>query len=273
MKTTLSILQYRDIIDAINVTYGISLKQHAMSSLRQHLLMVMEKSKYSNPTLVVKGIKEDKQFLEQIISCLYCEHISLFRDPAMWRILKPQVIDKLPRSAQLKIWIPEVSQASDYYSIVIILKKLGLLAKSKIIISDESRINLDKCKQGELDSNIINTSENNIKRFDAGDDLYNYVSQSGRKFYIDKSLLKSTYIQKGGILDMDLPFKPNIVLFRNKMIYFNPVKEQKVINKIHQEMVGGGFLITGVKEDISAFEIKGKFRIHIKEEQIYKRSF
>ena len=71
MKTTLSILQYRDIIDAINVTYGINLKQHAMSSLRQHLLVVMDKSKYSNPTLVVKGIKEDKKFLDQIISCLY----------------------------------------------------------------------------------------------------------------------------------------------------------------------------------------------------------
>jgi len=273
MKTTLSILQYRDIIDAINVTYGINLKQHAMSSLRQHLLMVMDKSKYSNPTLVVKGIKEDKKFFDQIVSCLYCEHISLFRDPAMWRILKSQVLDMLPRNAQLKIWIPEVSQASDYYSLIIMLKKFGILTKSKVAISDESNINLEKCRHGELDSNIINTSESNIKRLDASEDLYNYVSQSGRKFYLDKSLLKTTYIQKGGVLDISLPFKPNLVIFRNKMIYFNPVKEQKVINKLHKEMVGGGFLITGVKEDISAFEIKGKFRVHNKDEQIYKRSF
>jgi len=273
MKTTLSILQYRDIIDAINVTYGINLKQHAMSSLRQHLLIVMEKSKYSSPTLVVKGIKEDKQFFEQILSCLYCEHISLFRDPAMWRIIKAQVLDLLPKNSQLKVWIPEVSQASDYYSLLILLKKYGLLSKSKIVITDESSLNLDKCRIGEIDTSIINNSESTIKRFDAGENLYNYVNQEGRKFYIDKALLKTTYIQKGGILDVNIPFKPNLVLFRNKMIYFNQVKELKSINKIYNQMVGGGFLITGVKEDISAFEIKGKFRIHNKDEQIYKRNF
>jgi len=273
MKTTLSILQYRDIIDTINTTYGINLKQHAMTSLRQHLLTVMDKSKYSNPLLVVKGIKEDKLFFEQILSCLYCEHISLFRDPAMWRILKTHVIDLLPNNVQLKVWIPEVSQASDYYSLLIMLKKLGILSKSKIVITDESSINLEKCRQGELDSNIINSSESNIKRLDASEDLYNYINQSGRKFYIDRKFLKTTYIQKGGVLDVSLPFKPNLVLFRNRMIYFNQVKEQKVINQVHKQMVGGGFLITGVKEDISAFEIRGKFRLHNQEEQIYKRNF
>jgi len=273
MKTALSILQYRDIIDAINVTYGINLKQHAMSSLRQHLLMVMGKSRYSNPSLVVKGIKEDKQFFEQILSCLYCEHISLFRDPAMWRILKSNVIDQLPKSTPLKVWIPEVSQASDYYSLVVFLKRINALKNTKIAITDESITNLDKCRAGEVDSNIINTSESNIKRFDATADLYNYIKQSGRKFYVDKSLLKNTYIQKGGVLDVNIPFKPNLVLFRNKMIYFNQVKQQKAINQIHKQMLGGGFFITGVKEDISNFEIKGKFKVHNKEEQIYKRNF
>ncbi len=273
MKTTLSILQYRDIIEAINTTYGINLKQHAMSSFSHHLLTVMSKSRYSSPVLVLKGIKEDKQFFEQILSCLYCEHISLFRDPAMWRMLKPQVIDKLSKNTQLKIWMPEVSQSSDYYTLVIMLKKLGILSNTRIVVTDMSSINLDRSSQGEIDSNIINTSESNIKRLDANDDIFNYIKQSGRKFFIDNSLLKTTHFLKGGVLDINIPFKPNLVLFRNKMIYFNPVKEQKVINQLHKQIVGGGFLITGVKEDISNFEISGKFRISIKEEQIYKRNF
>ncbi len=273
MNITLSILEYKDIIQALKDKTNVDLNQHAMTSLRQNLIYLMSSTKYSSPRALIAAIQNDKVFLEQILSCIYCEHISLFRDPALWRIIKESVLDRITEKSILKIWLPEVSKGSDYYSLVILLAKNNLLAKAKIIISDISQSNLELCRQGYINPSIINNSISNVKRLDELDNINKYTHTIGGKTFINKELLKNTFAYRSSMMDITLPYNPNLVIFRNRMIYFNHVKEQKAINKLYNTISGGGYLITGIKENISDFDIEKKFRIFNQEEQIYKRYF
>ncbi len=274
METTLSILDYKNIIQTVKEVYGVDLSQHAMGSLNRNISYLMKSTHhYSSPTLVINALKENKAFFEKLLSCIYCEHVSLFRDPAMWRILKTKVLDKILEKSPLKIWIPEVSRGSDYYSLLIYLHQHQLLKKSKIIISSQSHTNLDKCRIGAINSKLILNSESNFKRLNESYKLEDFVEKKGLKYFIKKEFLTNTYIYKNSIEDINMPYQPNLVLFRNRMIYYTHVKEQKVINILHSNIVGGGFLINGVNENIAMFDIDKKFRLYDQEEQIYRRHF
>jgi chemotaxis methyl-accepting protein methylase len=178
----------------------------------------------------------------------------------------------LPKNP-LRIWLPEVSKGSDFFTLLLLLEMDKLLENSKIIISDQCFINLENCKKGNIDNSIIENSFSNFKRFSPNSDITKYVVQEGKKYQIKKELLKNIFTLRGSFMEIKLPYKPNLVLFRNRLIYYNHVKEQKAINQLYETMAAGGFLITGVKENISMFEIDKKFRIYQQEEQIYKRNF
>jgi len=273
MDTTLSIINYKDIISAIKSTHNIDLSQYSMGAMNRNISAVMRYSKYATVSSFINAIKNDKRLFDKLLSCIYCEHISLFRDPAMWRLLKKDILDKILVKKPLRIWIPEVSQGSEYFSLLIYLHKYKLINKSKIIISDMSQSNLELCRKGIISSTIISNSENNIKRIDESDDLNNYIERIDQSIFIKKELIKNTFIYKNSMEDINLPFNPNLILFRNKFISYTHVREQKIINLFHKKMEGGGFLITGIKENIAIFDIDKKFKVYNEEEKFYKRHF
>lgn len=273
MDTSLSIIEYKGIITTIKETYGFDFSQHAIGSLSRNISYFMKLSRYPTTSLLQKALKNDKLVFEKFLSYLYCEHISLFREPAMWRVLRETVLNNILEKNPLKIWIPEVSLGSDYFSLVIYLKQQNLLSNSKIIISDQSHINLEKCRLGELNQSILMNSESNFKRINEHNTFYDSIEKRGNNSFIKKELLNKTFIYKCSMEDIKLPYKPNLVIFRNRFIYYSHPKEQKIINLLHRAMDGGGFLITGVKENIGLFDIDKKFRLIDEEEQIYKRHF
>lgn len=273
METSISIIEYKGVVSVIKEVYGIDLSQHAMGALGINISYFMKKYKYSTTKNMIIALKNDKMIFEKFLSCLYCEHISLFREPALWRILKESVLNNIMKKSPIKIWIPEVSKGSDYFSLVIFLQQHNLLKDSKIIISDQSHLNLEKCRLGELDSSILMNSESNYKRIDEHNVINNYIDKYISNSTVKKELLSKTFIYRSSLEAIKLPYKPNLVFFRNKMLYYTHVKEQKTINILHKAMEGGGFLITGIKENIGLFDIDRKFKIYDEEEQIYKRHF
>jgi chemotaxis protein methyltransferase CheR len=273
MEASLSMIQYKEVLEILEKTYNISLSQHSINALRQNILHAMQRNKIYTPQIFTQKLQTQSSFAEDIQECLYCEHINIFRDPAFWRILKSQVLDPLLEKSTLQIWVPEVSKGSELYSLLILLDYYGLIDKARILATDSSVRNLAYCKQGIIADDIVITSTGNFERFDATGSLQKYLHNADRKYTLRKDLLRHVSFQRGEVLSLFPTLKPNIVLFRNKMIYYLPSKSVRVINYLHQHMEAGGFLITGVQENIEQYEIERKFRIHHKEEQIYRRNF
>ncbi len=273
MDITLTILQYKEIIEAIKKHLGVDVSQYALSSLRYNMVYVMKEMRISSHTSFIKAIAINPKVKEMLLSCLICESVSLFREPSLWRIIKTTIFDNILQRGQIKIWLPELNKASDLYSLLIILNHYGIRDKVRITVSDISSINIDKSRKGELSKEILSNSILNLKHFDPNLDLKNYTYEQSKTTYINKELLRGVFSVKGDFFDVKPSYSPNLIIFRNKLIYYNHIREQKAINYLYQNMLGGGFLITGTKEDIGIFEIDKKFRLFNEDEQIYKRNF
>lgn len=273
MDISLTILQYKEILKAIKKHLGIDVSEYVVSSLRYNMVNIMNKMHINKHTEFIKAIATDTIIKEQILSCLICESVSLFREPSLWKILKTTILDKILEKGQINIWLPELNKATDLLSLLILLNHYNIRDKAIITVSDISSINIENSINGELTREILTNSIINLEHFDPNIDLKDYTYQENNTTYINKEILEGVYYLKGDFFDVKPSYASNLVIFRNKLIYYNHHREQKAINYIHKNMVGGGFLITGSKENIETFDIDKKFTIYNSEEQIYKRDY
>jgi len=273
METNLTLLQYKEIIEVIKKQLNVDLSQYALSSLRYSFISIMKELRISNYSAFILSIETKISTQELIVSKLINESVSLFREPSLWRIIKSSYFEEIIKRGQLKIWLPELSKASDLYTILILLDYYNIRSKARITVSDLSSINIEESKTGLISRDILPNTILSLKRFNPDINLDNYTYTSNNQTYIKKELLNNIFRIKGAFLETKPSYTPNIVLFRNKLIYYNHVLEQKAINHLYNTIAGGGLLFVGTKEDLTSFEINKKFRLINKDEQVYKRAY
>jgi chemotaxis protein methyltransferase CheR len=61
------------------------------------------------------------------------------------------------------------------------------------------------------------------------------------------------------------------VLFRNQLIYFNQLLQDKTLNAVHSSLAPGGYLVLGAKETLENTNSNNKFTVVNDSEKIYKK--
>jgi chemotaxis protein methyltransferase CheR len=272
MENILSILQYREIVNCIKTVYGIDLSNYALTSLRRNIQDVILNSRFKRPEKFLEALAIDKSLLNSLILNLYSDKIVMFRDPAMWRILKHSIIPQIIEKENLKIWMPEVC-AEELFTLCVVLKDANLLHNTTIMATSQSYDYIEQIRKNTIEIQEIDQVRANFKRYENHDEVDKYVFSNDKRTYILKELLQKVHFQHFDIFNCKLPVKPNLVLFRNRLLSYNHSMEQKVLNRIYESLPGGGYLIVGVKENLEMFLIQDKFRIIDAEESIYKRMF
>ena len=247
MEANLTLLQYKEIIEVIKKQLNVDLSQYALSSLRYNFISIMKELRISNYSAFILSIETKKSTKELLLSMIINESVSLFREPSLWRIIKKSFFDDFIKRGQLKIWLPELSKASDLYTILIILDYYKIRNNARITVSDISDINLENSKTGKISRNILPNTILSLKRFNPDINISDYTYTANNNTFINKDLLKNVIRIKGSFLDTKPSYAPNIVLFRNRMIYYNHVLEQKAINHLYNTIAGGGLLFVGTK--------------------------
>lgn len=273
MDNNISLIEFRDIQKAILEAHGFDMHNFSLNAMKYNMGRIMEQLYIKQVPAFIESIRTQKMVFEKISANLYNEQVYMFRDPAFWRVLAEKFLPKASATEELKIWIPEVSKGEELYSLLIVLKETGLLNKSRILATDICKTNLEQCRRGVFPTPKMIESESNFKRYNLKNNFMDYFDKSDLRVTLKHELLSKVIFLPGFVLNVNLPFKPNFVLFRNKMIYYNHVLEQQAINKVHSLMTGGGLLCLGIMEDIEIFEINGKFRIEDQEEKIYRRAY
>ena len=272
MDNNLSILQYREILLCMKSVYNIDLSNYSLTSLRRNIQNIIQNSRYKRTDKFLENLPNDKSLMHLILFNLYNESETVFRDPAMWRVLQHQIIPAITEKENLKIWLPE-GAPEELFSLSIVLYELNVLNQSHIVVSGQSIEYLEKMRRNGFEIQDFENAEANYIRYNSHGDFKKYFDQSEKKFFLKKELLLKVHYQTADIFSIKLPYKPNLVLFRNRFLFFNHALEQKVINRFYDLMPGGGVLVCGIKENLEIFLVQDKFRIVDVEESIYKRLF
>ncbi|MDF1547896.1 MAG: hypothetical protein P1P88_08730, partial [Bacteroidales bacterium] len=140
-------------------------------------------------TGLIKMIKSDAGFIDNLVKNITVNTTELFRDPKAWQTLRYRILNQFAENRKINIWHAGCSTGQEVYSMLILLNELGLLDKANVFATDINEDVLKTAKAGEY------TYRFNLEYFENFDkvirenpfnfDVYNDIPYS-RYFEIDK---------------------------------------------------------------------------------------
>jgi len=268
----IEISDLRRLTETIQQHYKYDFRDYAMSSFRRRIQRVLDLYKFGSVEMLIKRVKEDPSFKDELLSEITVNVTEMFRDPSFWRELRDHIIPNiLLNHDTVSIWHAGCSSGEEVFSMAILLKEMGILEKSKIIATDIDQSIVERAKSGVYQIKNMDLNEKNYIRFQGQQSLSNYFDVVNGKAVMDKSLVDNVSFRIHDLVNGIVFNKFDLILCRNVMIYFNQSLQNEVLKKLHESLFRYGYLIVGSKESLIWCEIANKFIVVNNEEKIYKK--
>lgn len=232
---------------------------YSRNSLNRRIIKIMNDFRISFEDLV-KGVREDDQFREEVVKKITVHTTDLFRDADLWLLLRDEVIPRYAHKKKISIWHPGCSTGQEVYSMMILLNEMKLLDKTDIYASD---LNPDVLKISSEGKYKFIFNKDYVSNFDAvvNHDEKKRKIKHEKYFDIDRAkdiivmndfLRQKPVYRKMDLVTEDNPFKQNfdIIVCRNVIIYFNYDLQNKVFNLFYNNLNEKGCLVLGAHETI-----------------------
>jgi chemotaxis protein methyltransferase CheR len=270
--TEIGIVDTRNIIKLIQEKYAYDFSDFALTSLKRRLEGILQQRNLKHPDLLLSRLNDSPQFFEQVLEDIQVPSTEMFRDPSLWRLLRDELIPRISKeSPRLKIWLPGSVSGDELYSLCIILKELDLLENANIIVTCLSIRSIDYIKSGILRTAKMEVSQENYERINGKAKFNDYCTFTNGVVYRDRSLIKNVNFELEKIDLENPPSGIKLVLYRNKMIYFNPTLQIKILKNINNSLLPGGHLVIGIKELLANLYNANDFILVNPSESIYKK--
>lgn len=267
----LGIIEFREIVKALNESYNLDYSNFSFTAFTRRIEYLMAANSIPNVPDLIFRIKGDKDFYETFLRDITIEETEMFRDPSLWREVKEIILPELATFANPKIWVPCFSSGEELLSLLILIHEMCIGPQITITASCLSREIMQRVMRGAISMKKIENSDANFKRLKSKGSLETYYKVKGDDAIFDQELLRRVDFRNHNLLK-DSPFTDNnLILFRNKMIYFNKTLQNEVINTLHRSLMPGGRLLIGAKEIIELSSIDRRFILVNEAERIYKK--
>lgn len=268
----IEIADIKKVADVVKSQYDYDFTNYAMSSFKRRIQRIMDMHKFASVDLLVKRIREDKQFFEDFIVEITVNVTEMFRDPSFWRILRDDIIPAIMLNHdKLRIWHAGCSSGEEVFSMAIVLQEMGLLQKATIIATDLDKEILKKAKLGKYTMKNMELNEKNYIRFQGNTSLKDYYKEQNNYAVLDPNLVMNVSFREHDLVKGDVFNKFDLILCRNVMIYFNQSLQNEVLKKFHESLFKYGYLVIGSKESLIWCDIANKFIVVNNEEKVYKK--
>jgi len=170
-----------------------------------------------------------------------------------------------------KLWVASFDSGEELYSLAIILKEAGFLSEVQLYASVISDKAIEKIKSGRIDAKELEVNDANYLRFIGKKNFSDYYYNENGQIVLDTSLVQGVNFVKLNTLYDNAPGGIKLILFRNQMIYYNQILQDKVLYQLSNSVVPGGYLSIGVKETLENTNSSNKFTVFNDLDKIYKK--
>jgi chemotaxis protein methyltransferase CheR len=272
MLDGLGIVDTKKIISAIHETYGLDLSDYTLSILKRRISHTMTFYNIAIVDEFVNQIKKNNIEWEDLMDHLMIDNTEIFRDPSLWRELREKYIPEISRSQGTKIWIAGESSGDELYSLMIVLKELGLSNHIRVVVSCPSKTRLAKIKTGYgYEMKKMEIGEANYTRLSGKYEFKNYFDIIGNMAIMNEDLTKDVEFDNLNISQAQVNKSYRMIIFRNMMIQYNLPLYEKVTRKLIDNLVVGGYLILGNLESLEHTELGRKMQLVNEVEKIYRK--
>jgi chemotaxis protein methyltransferase CheR len=267
-------IELRLLIDAIYLKYHYDFRRYAPASLKRRLSTAMARFGCHSFSQLQDKVLHEPALFPALLDFLTVPLSEMFRDPTYFRSLRETVIPILRTYPSLKVWVAGCSTGEEVYSLAILLREEGLLARTLIYATDINPQTLQKAAAGVYDVERIAGFTEAHRRSGGSSSLSEYYTAAYGRAVFDKSL-KGHIVFSDHSLATDSVFaEVQLVSCRNVLIYFSRDLQDRAIGLFRDALCRKGFLGIGSKESLRFSSHADSFAELVREDRIYqKRDF
>jgi len=264
-------IEFGLLIDAIYRLYHYDFRDYASASLRRRLKTAMIRFECQTLSQLQDKVMHDPVIFPALLDFLTVQVSEMFRDPGYFRALREQVVPLLRTYPSLKVWVAGCSSGEEAYSLAILLREEGLLAKTLIYATDINPQTLQKAAAGVYDVRRIAGFTANHHKSGALTSLSDYYTAAYGRAVFDKSLKDHIVFSDHSLATDSVFAEVQLVSCRNVLIYFNRTLQDRALGLFRDALCRNGFLGIGSKESMRFSSQADAFVDFVRDERIFQK--
>jgi chemotaxis protein methyltransferase CheR len=200
--------------------------------------------------------------LVHMIDSITTNKTDFFREPIHFDILNTRILPKITTSSMfaqtpvLHVWSSACSTGEEPYTIAMVIQEYAAQNSSfefSVLASDLSTRVLKKASRGVYPEEQINDIPLRLRE----KYLLKSKDRSLGLVQINEQLRQAVNFRRINLMDHDFGIqeKMHIIFCRNVLIYFQKDDQERLINKFHNQLKRGGFLLIGHSETILGMDV------------------
>jgi len=270
-RIVLGISDLKNLFQSIKSKYSIDFYNYALSSFKRRLEDFMDNYRLNNFDDLIHKFETDKEYFQLFLDFQMVDTTEMFRDPEFWSELKVILQSRFQYVQEIKVLIPDCNSGEELYTFQIINSQAEYTKKTKVLLTTFNQSNIERIVSGQQDVKKMETNIANFERFQEGGNIMEYFMGKTNHSIILPELIENTEIQVHNLVSDEIPGIYDIILFRNKMLYFNPQLKIEVLKKLDSVLKPGGYIAVGVKESVDYPAWEQNYSLISESERIYKK--
>lgn len=252
MKVTIE-----NIISVMSERYQTDISIYDDSFLEKSVKIRMDELSLKSVSDYSVWLSENRSESVDLKDSLNNSFSEFFRNPLTFLMLEQMIIPKILKEKngsipnELRIWSAGCASGQEAYSLAIMAREYMEINKQQITL---------RIFATDKDEKELQTAQKGIYHFRSIQNarLYfvnNYFSNSGEFYSISNTIKELVDFSVFDLLDADNGSPPSsiygdfdIVMCSNLLFYYDPVMQKKILKRLYNSIVEGGFLITGEAE-------------------------
>jgi chemotaxis protein methyltransferase CheR len=264
-------IEFRLLIDAIYHAYHYDFRDYAPASLRRRLRSAMARFNCASISQLQDRVMHEPPVFPALLDYLTVQVSEMFRDPPYFRALREQVVPLLRTYPSLKMWVAGCSSGEEAYSLAILLREEGLLARTLIYATDINPHTLQAAETGIYGIDRIAGFTVNHRNSGAQTSLSEYYTAAYGRAIFDKSLKDHIVFSDHSLATDSVFAEVQLVACRNVLIYFNRKLQDRALALFRDSLCRDGFLAIGAKESLQFSAHAGAFGAVVRQERIFQK--
>jgi chemotaxis protein methyltransferase CheR len=259
------------LVEAIYLRYHYDFRAYARASLKRRLNTAMARFGCDTLSQMQDRILHDPAAFPRLLEYLTVQVSDMFRDPSYFLSLRQVVLPLLRTYPSLKIWVAGCSAGEEVYSLAILLREEGLLARSIIYATDINATALQKAEAGVYELNRVAGFTDNHRRSGARSSLSDYYTAAYGNAVFDKSLRKHIVFSDHSLATDSVFAEVQLVSCRNVLIYFDRELQDRALGLFRDALCRKGFLGIGPRESVRFSSHADAFDELVRDDRIYQK--
>lgn len=251
---------------------GYNFSVYAEKPLRRRVEYILDHFKFKTVEALIEHLINKPDFADQIASEVTVSFSEMFRDPSFWIAIRDDILPKIFAEKNIiKIWHTACSSGEEVYSMVILLREMGLLDKAEILATDINKKNLHIARQGKYSAQKMDLNQENCSRVMPGLELKKYYTKERKTVSMKDPFIKSVSFKTHDLLEDPLFDQFDLIFCRNVMIYFDAKLKHRILIRLFKSLRDGGYLAIGAHESLIWTDITYMFTVADDEENIFRK--